>query len=68
MGTTFKKVMKLKPSETAVFAYIVYRSRADRDRVNKKVMADPKMAHAPGAMPFDMKRMAFGGFESVVDR
>jgi uncharacterized protein YbaA (DUF1428 family) len=67
MGVSFKKIMKLKPSETAVFAYIVYRSRADRDRVNKKVMSDPSMSEGPQEMPFDMKRMAYGGFKGIVD-
>jgi len=51
-----------------VFSYIVYRSRAHRDRVNAKVMADPRLAAMgdPEDMPFDMKRMFFGGFETIV--
>jgi len=52
-----------------VFSWIVFRSRAHRDSVNAKVMKDPRMAKmmADGAMPFDMKRMAYGGFKVVVD-
>jgi uncharacterized protein YbaA (DUF1428 family) len=70
MGVSFRKVIKAKPSETVFFSYIVFRSRADRDRVNKKVMKDPSMANMmndPKAMPFDAKRMAYGGFKVLVD-
>ena len=64
-GTTpFSKVMKLKPGETVVFSYIVYKSRAHRDRVNKRVMKE--MTGAPTDMPFEMKRMVYGGFKVVV--
>jgi uncharacterized protein YbaA (DUF1428 family) len=64
-GTTpFATVMKLKPGETVVFSYIVYKSRAHRDRVNKRVMKD--MSGAPTDMPFEMKRMVYGGFKVVV--
>lgn len=67
---SFPKMAKAKPDEVVIFAYIVYKSRAHRDRVNAKVMADPAM-NIPGYteknMPFDMKRMAFGGFEVLVD-
>jgi len=65
-GVGFKKVMKAKPGETIVFAFIVFRSRAHRDEVNKKVMSDPSMSMGPKKMPFDMKRMAYGGFRSIV--
>ena len=67
--TSFPRSIKQKPSETVMFSYIVYKSRADRDRVNKKVMADPRMNSMmdPKAMPFDAKRMIFGGFKLVVD-
>lgn len=65
MGTSFKKLLKLKPTETAIFAYIAYRSRADRDRVNKKVMAE--LGDAPEKMPFEMRRMSYGGFSVLVD-
>lgn len=68
-GLGFKKMAKLKPSETAVFAWIVYKSRAHRDKVNAAVMKDPRMseeAMAKMKMPFDVKRMATGGFEVIV--
>jgi alkaline phosphatase len=65
----FTRMMKTKPGETVVFAYIRYKSRAHRDRVNAKVMKDPAM-HDPAwtttSMPFDMKRMAYGGFKIIV--
>jgi uncharacterized protein YbaA (DUF1428 family) len=66
--TSFPQSVKLKPGETVVFAYIVYKSRAHRDRVNAKVMKDPRM-EAMGDikdMPFDAKRMIFGGFKKLV--
>jgi uncharacterized protein YbaA (DUF1428 family) len=64
---TFPKAFKLKPGETVVFAWIMYKSRAHRDRVNAKVMKDPRCHNlAPGGMPFDIKRMVYGGFESIV--
>ncbi|MCU0877198.1 MAG: DUF1428 domain-containing protein [Pirellulaceae bacterium] len=67
-GTPFPKTVKAKPGETVVFAYIVYKSRAHRDKVNAKVMADPRMKAPPnGEMPFDMKRIVYGGFKSIVD-
>lgn len=66
-GVPFTKMMKTKPSETVVFAWIVYKSRAHRDRVNAKVMADPRLTSMDGkAMPFDMKRMVYGGFKVLV--
>ena len=68
MGS-FKKTHKLKPTETVVFSWIVYRSRKHRDQVNAKVMKDPRLAAMmkPDAMPFDLKRMLMGGFEVFVD-
>ncbi len=60
-------LMKLKPSETAVFAYIVFKSRAHRDQVNKKVMKEMNAMGAPKDMPFDMKRMVYGGFKTLVE-
>ena len=65
----FKKMTKVKPGETVVFSWIVYKSRAHRDRVNAKVMKDPRIAKMMDAkaMPFDMKRMAYGGFKVIVD-
>lgn len=64
--TSFPQSVKLEPDETVVFAYIVYPSRADRDRINAAVMKDPRMHSDPSAMPFDGKRMFFGGFEVLV--
>ncbi len=65
---TFGKVLKLKPSELAVFSYIVYRSKADRNRINKLVMKDPMMNNTSFKdMPFDMARMCFAGFKVLVD-
>lgn len=67
-GVPFTKQMKCKPGETVVFAWIVYKSRAHRDKVNAKVMADPRMHKiAPAEMPFDCKRMLYGGFKFLVD-
>jgi uncharacterized protein YbaA (DUF1428 family) len=63
----FGKIAGTKPGETVVFSYIVYRSRADRDRVNAKVMKDPRMQKMPKTMPFDPNRMAYGGFKVIVD-
>ena len=63
----FTKLMKLKPGETVVFAYIVYKSRAHRDRVNAKVMKDMNAQGGAPDMPFDMKRMVYGGFKTLVE-
>jgi uncharacterized protein YbaA (DUF1428 family) len=67
--TSFPQSVKLKPGETVIFAYIVYKSRAQRDRINAKVMKDPRLAKMmdPKAMPFDAKRMFWGGFKSIVE-
>jgi uncharacterized protein YbaA (DUF1428 family) len=69
MGAAFPKLVKAKPGETVFFSWIVFKSRADRDRVNAKVMKDPRIAKDMEAqsMPFDVKRMAYGGFKSLVD-
>lgn len=66
---SFRKLVKVKPGETVVFAFIVYKSRAHRDKVNAKVMADKRMQPPKDAkaMPFDMKRMYFGGFKTIVE-
>lgn len=66
--TSFPRSVKLKPDETVVFAWITYKSRKHRDRVNTKVMKDPRLADMmdPKAMPFDAKRMIYGGFEVFV--
>jgi len=66
--TSFPRSVKLKRGETVVFAYIVYKSRADRDRVNTKVMKDPRLADMmdPKSMPFDGKRLIYGGFKLLI--
>ena len=67
--TSFPRSVKLKPGETVVFAYIVYKSRAHRDSVNAKVMQDPRLKSMMDlkALPFDAKRMFFGGFKVLVN-
>jgi uncharacterized protein YbaA (DUF1428 family) len=67
--TSFPQSVKLKPGETVFFSYIVFKSRADRDRINAKVMKDKRIASMmdPKAMPFDAKRMFWGGFKTMVD-
>jgi uncharacterized protein YbaA (DUF1428 family) len=66
--TSFPQSVKLKPNETVFFSYIVYRSRRDRDRINAKVMKDPLIAGMDMKdMPFDGKRMIYGGFKVSVD-
>jgi uncharacterized protein YbaA (DUF1428 family) len=67
-GMPFTKLAKTKLSETVVFSYIVYKSRAHRDKVNAKVMADKRItASMAQEMPFDPKRMAYGGFKTLVE-
>jgi uncharacterized protein YbaA (DUF1428 family) len=65
----FPKGIKSKPGETVVFSYIVYKSRAHRDQVNAKIMKDPRIANMcdPKNMPFDCKRMLYGGFNTIVE-
>ena len=66
--TSFPQSVKLKPDETVIFAWIVYKSRRERDRINKLVIADPRIAGmGPKDMPFDSKRMFWGGFKSMVE-
>jgi uncharacterized protein YbaA (DUF1428 family) len=67
--TSFPQSVKLKRGETVVFSWIVYKSRKHRDRVNAKVMKDPRLAKMMDlkAMPFDGRRMFWGGFKSIVD-
>jgi uncharacterized protein YbaA (DUF1428 family) len=67
-GVPFPKGAKVKPGETVFFSWIVYKSRAHRDRVNAKVMKDPRLEKMmdPNAMPFDYKRMMYGGFKVLV--
>ena len=65
--TSFPRSVKQKPDETVIFAWITYKSRAQRDRINKKVMADPRLTGMDmKKMPFDGKRMIFGGFKVFV--
>jgi len=66
-GTPFLKLAKAKPGETVVFSWITYKSKAQRDRINAKVMKDPRLHMDGKAMPFDMKRMTYGGFKVFVD-
>ena len=67
--TSFLRAVKQKSGETVFFSYIVYKSRTDRDRVNRKAMKDKRVASMmnPKALPFDAKRMIWGGFKVVVD-
>lgn len=66
--TSFPRSVKLKEDEVVVFAWIVYKSRRDRDRINKLVMNDPRFAGMdPSDMPFDPRRMFFGGFKTMVE-
>jgi uncharacterized protein YbaA (DUF1428 family) len=64
---TFPKLVKLKPGETVVFSWIAYKSRTHRDRINQKVMKDPRIAGMGTEMPFDAKRMSYGGFKTLVE-
>ena len=66
--TSFPQAVKLKPGETVVLAWVTYKSRAHRDRVNAKVMKDPRLATMmdPKALPFDGKRMFWGGFKPLI--
>lgn len=66
-GRPFSKLTKAKPGETVVFSWITYKSKAQRDRINAKVMKDPRLKMESIAMPFDMKRMSYGGFKVFVD-
>ncbi|MDQ3189376.1 MAG: DUF1428 domain-containing protein, partial [Pseudomonadota bacterium] len=67
--TSFPQSVKLKPGETVIFAWIIYKSRAHRDKVNANVMKDPRLADMmdPKSLPFDAKRMFFGGFKTFVE-
>lgn len=63
----FRRMVKLKPGETLWFSFIVYKSKAHRNAVNKKVMREMEQHGMPKVMPFDVKRMAHGGFKAVVE-
>jgi uncharacterized protein YbaA (DUF1428 family) len=65
--TSFPQSVKLKPGETVFFSYIVYTSRRERDRILKKVMADERIKGDMDKMPFDARRMIYGGFKGVVE-
>lgn len=67
--TSFPRSVKLRSGEVVLFSWIVFKSRSHRDRVNAKVMKDPRLADMmdPKSMPFDMKRMIYGGFRILVD-
>ena len=67
--TSFPQSVKLKPDETVVFSWIVYSSRKQRDKINAKVMKDPRLAPMmnPKTMPFDGKRMFWGGFKTMIE-
>ena len=67
--TSFPQAVNLKPDETVIFAWIVYKTRKERDRINAKVMADPRLASMmdPKSMPFDGMRMFWGGFKTIVE-
>jgi uncharacterized protein YbaA (DUF1428 family) len=65
-GLGFKKLMRLKPGETLWYSFIVYKSKAHRNSVNKKVMEEMGRQKMPKVMPFDLERMAHGGFKTIV--
>lgn len=65
-GLSFGAPLKRKPGETVVFSYVVFKSRAHRDRVNAKVLEELSKSKAPKKMPFDIKRMVYGGFRVLV--
>ena len=68
-GASFSKTVKTRPGETVLFSFIIYKSKAHRNTVNKKVMSDARMSSElwkDKPMPFDVKRMVFGGFKTFV--
>lgn len=69
MGISFSRRAKVKPGETVLFSWITYKSKAHRDRVNARVMKDPAIKAMMGSkMPFNPRRMTYGGFRVLVDR
>jgi uncharacterized protein YbaA (DUF1428 family) len=67
-GRLFPKLLRLKPSETIIFSWIAFKNKAHRNSVNAKVMKDPRLADMDEkTMPFDMKRMSYGGFKVIID-
>jgi uncharacterized protein YbaA (DUF1428 family) len=69
LGVAFPRLARARTGETVLFSWILYKSRAQRDRVNKKIMKDPRIAAMMNGkkMPFDVKRMAYGGFKTIVN-
>lgn len=67
-GLTFPKMCKLKSDETLIFAFIIFKSKAHRNKVNAQVMKDPRMNMEGQKMPFDVKRFAMGGFKAIVEK
>ena len=67
VGLGFPRGIKAKPGETVLFSWILYKSRTHRDRVNAKVMKDPRLTEMGKEMPFDCKRMLYGGFKTIVE-
>lgn len=67
MPTSFAKLLRLKPEETVIMAWITYPSKAERNAINKKVMADPRMLTDEKAMPFNVKKMYYAGFKTLVE-
>ncbi len=65
--TSFPRAVQAKDDEVVVFSWVVYRSRAERDEIMKKVMADPRLDSDPASWAFDGKRMIFGGFEAFIE-
>ena len=66
-GLPFNKIVKVKPSEIIVVAFVTYKSKSDRNRITKLVMKDPRLAKMLTPMPFDVKKMSFGGFKAIVE-
>ena len=64
--TSFPRAVQAKDDEVVIFSWIIFESRAARDAINAKVMADPRLKPDPAGMPFDAKRMIYGGFESFL--
>lgn len=69
-ATNFPRAVKLKKGEVAVFSWIMFKSRAHRDGINRKIMKDPRLTDMMTAknMPFDMRRMLYGGFKTLIDK
>lgn len=65
--TSFPRSVKMKPDETVIFSWVTYKSRAERNRILKKVMADPRLQMDNKNMPFDGKRMIYGGFKVFLE-